>query len=138
MRYCSLTAITNCDGISHYKGLAKENGSVVTMSRSLSDLEAGLILHLEWEKQPVVTIEETMAILDCSCDHARQLLHRLARRRQPAPLTPGRYELIPAERGEHAFPDMNALFTGSALVEPYYSALNSHWNTTLLNGEQVR
>lgn len=90
------------------------------MSRSLSDLEARLILHLEWEKQPVVTIEETMGILDCSYDHARQVLHRLARRRWLMPLTPGKYELIPAERGEHAFPDTNSLFIGSALVEPYY------------------
>jgi predicted transcriptional regulator of viral defense system len=90
------------------------------MSRSLSDLEAKLILHLEWEKQPVVTIEDTMAILDCSYDHARQLLHRLARRRWLVPLTPGKYELIPAERGEHAFPDTNPLFIGSTLVTPYY------------------
>lgn len=90
------------------------------MSRSLSDLEAKLILHLEWEKQPVVTIEDTMAILDCSYDHARQLLHRLAHRRWLSPLTPGKYELIPAERGEHAFPDTNPLFIGSTLVEPYY------------------
>jgi len=89
------------------------------MSRSLSDLEAKLILHLEWEKQPVVTIEDTMAILDCSYDHARQLLHRLARRRWLVPLTPGKYELIPAEQNEHAFPDTNPLFIGSALVEPY-------------------
>jgi predicted transcriptional regulator of viral defense system len=90
------------------------------MSRSLSDLEARLILHLEWEKQPVVTIEQTMAILDCSYDHARQLLHRLARRRWLVALTPGKYELIPAERGEHAFPDTNRLFIGSTLVDPYY------------------
>jgi len=90
------------------------------MSRSLSDLEAKLILHLEWEKQPVVTIEDTMAILDCSYDHARLVLHRLARRRWLVRLTPGKYELIPAERGEHAFPDTNPLFIGSALVEPYY------------------
>jgi predicted transcriptional regulator of viral defense system len=89
------------------------------MSRSLSDLEAKLILHLEWEKQPIVTIEETMAILDCSNDHARRVLHRLGRRRWLIPLTPGKYELIPAERGEHAFPDTNPLFIGSALVEPY-------------------
>jgi predicted transcriptional regulator of viral defense system len=89
------------------------------MSRSLSDLEAKLILRLEWDKQPVVTIEQAMAILDCSYDHARQLLHRLARRRWLVPLTPGKYELIPAERGEHAFPDTNPLFIGSALVKPY-------------------
>ncbi len=90
------------------------------MSRSLSDLEARLILHLEWEKQLTVSIDETMAILDCSYDHARQVLSRLARRHWLAPLTPGVYELIPAERGEHAFPDTNPLFIGSALVEPYY------------------
>ncbi|MBN1461929.1 MAG: hypothetical protein JXA57_20555 [Armatimonadetes bacterium] len=90
------------------------------MSRSLSDLEARLILHLEWEKQPTVSIDETMAILDCSYDHARQVLSRLARRHWLAPLTPGTYELIPAERGEHAFPDTNPLFIGSTLIEPYY------------------
>lgn len=36
------------------------------MSRFLSALESQLILRLEWEKQPVVTIEETMAILGVS------------------------------------------------------------------------
>jgi predicted transcriptional regulator of viral defense system len=92
------------------------------MSRSLSTLEAKLILHLEWEKQPIVTIDEAMAILDISYDHARQLLHRLARSRWVVRLTPGKYELIPAERGEQAFPDTNPLFIGSALVEPYYFA----------------
>jgi predicted transcriptional regulator of viral defense system len=77
-------------------------------------------MRLEWEKQPVVTIEQAMDILDCSYDHARQVLHRLARRRWLAPITPGTYELIPAERGEHAFPDTNPLFIGSTLVTPYY------------------
>jgi predicted transcriptional regulator of viral defense system len=90
------------------------------MSRSLSALESQLIMHLEWEKQPVVTIEQAMTILDCSYDHARQVLHRLARRRWLAPITAGTYELIPAERGEHAFSDPNPLFIGSTLIEPYY------------------
>lgn len=90
------------------------------MARSLSSLESKLILHLEWEKQPTVTIKETMAILDCSYDHARQVLHRLTQRRWLAPLTAGVYELIPAERGEHAFTDTNPLFIGSTLVQPYY------------------
>lgn len=89
-------------------------------ARTLSKLESKLILHLEWEKQPVVTIEQAMAILGCSYDHARQVLHRLARRRWLARITPGTYELIPAERGEHAFPDTNSLFIGSTLAEPYY------------------
>lgn len=89
------------------------------MSRSLSPLEARLILQLEWDKQPVVTIEQAMAILGCSYDHARQVLHRLARDRWLARITAGVYELIPAERGAHAFPDTNPLFIGSTLVNPY-------------------
>jgi len=48
------------------------------MDRPLSPLESKLILHLEWHKQPVVTIAQAQAILGVSYDHARQLLHRLA------------------------------------------------------------
>jgi len=90
------------------------------MARSLSALGAKLILHLEWEEQPMVTIKEAMDILDCSYDRARQVIHRLVRDRWLAPITRGKYELIPAERGEHAFADTNPLFIGSALVKPYY------------------
>ena len=90
------------------------------MARSLSPTESKLILHLEWEKQPVVTIEQTMATLGCSYDHARQMLHRLARRHWLAQITPGKYELIPAERGQRGFPDTNPLFIGSTLLTPYY------------------
>ncbi len=90
------------------------------MSRSLSPTEAKLILRLEWEKQPVVTIEQAMEILGASYDHTRQILHRLAKSRWLAPIVPGKYELIPAERGEYAFVDTNPLFIGSTLVEPYY------------------
>ena len=92
----------------------------VSGSRSLSPLESKLILHLESKQQQVVTIEQAMGILDCSYDYARQVLHRLARRRWLASITPGTYELIPAERGEHAFPSTNRLFIGSTLVTPYY------------------
>jgi len=90
------------------------------MSRTLSALESQLILHLEWEKQPIVTIKETMAILGVSYDQARQVLSRLTRRRWLAPIVPGKYELIPAERGEYAFADTNPLLIGSVLVSPYY------------------
>lgn len=92
----------------------------MTPSRSLSPLEARLILRLEWDKQAVVTIEDAMRILNVSYDHARQVMHRLARDRWLAPIKGGKYELIPAERGEYAFTDTNALFIGSALVDPYY------------------
>ena len=64
--------------------------------RSLSPLEAKLILRLEWDKQAVVKIEDAMMILGISNDHARQVLHRLARDRWLAMIQPGKYELIPA------------------------------------------
>ena len=88
--------------------------------RSLSPLESKLILRLEWDKQFVVTIDDVARILDISTEHARQVLHRLARDRWLAMITPGKYELIPAERGEHAFTDANPLFIGSVMVSPYY------------------
>ncbi len=90
------------------------------MARPLSALESRLILQLEWEKQPVVTIQEAMAILNVSYDQARQVLSRLARGRWLAPIVAGKYELVPAERGDYAFPDTNPLFIGSVLVSPYY------------------
>ncbi|MBN1451270.1 MAG: hypothetical protein JW963_09665 [Anaerolineales bacterium] len=90
------------------------------MERSLSPLESKLILHLEWRKQPVVTLKEAMTILDCSPVHARQILYKLAQRRWLARIKNGVYELIPAERGNYAFPDTNPLFIGSYLVSPYY------------------
>jgi predicted transcriptional regulator of viral defense system len=95
------------------------------VARSLSTLESKLILRLEWDKQSVVTIEDVMHILHVSYDHARQILHRLRRDQWLALIKPGKYELIPAERGEHAFVDTNALFIGSALVEPYYFSFST-------------
>jgi predicted transcriptional regulator of viral defense system len=92
----------------------------MTTTRSLSSLESRLILHLEWDKQAVVTIEDTMQILNISYEYARQVLHRLSRDRWLMMIKPGKYELIPADRGEYAFPDTNPLFIGNALVEPYY------------------
>ena len=89
-------------------------------SRSLSPLEAKLILHLEWNKQTVVTIDQAMRVLGCSYGHARQVLHRLDRDHWLAQIVPGKYELIPPERGEFAFIDTNPLFIGSVLVTPYY------------------
>lgn len=90
------------------------------LTGALRPLESALVLHLEPEKQMVVTIEDTMDVLDCSHGYARQILHRLENRHWLARITPGTYELIPAERGEHAFPDTNRLFLGSTLVALYY------------------
>ena len=77
-------------------------------------------MRLEWDKKPTVTIQEAQAILGISYNHARVVLYRLARDKWLARIVPGQYELIPAERGEYAFPDTNPLFIGSTLASPYY------------------
>jgi predicted transcriptional regulator of viral defense system len=90
------------------------------MPRSLSAVESRLMEQLEWDKKPIVSIEEAMTILDCSYEYARQILRRLARDGWLARIRSGTYEVIPAERGPHAFVDTNPLFIGSTLVTPYY------------------
>lgn len=77
-------------------------------------------MHLEWEKQMMVTIEDAARILNVSREYARAILLRLASNQWLAPIIPGKYEFIPAERGEHAFVDTNPLFIGSQLTHPYY------------------
>jgi predicted transcriptional regulator of viral defense system len=105
-----------CMLMEHYTTMLRRH----ILTGALRPLESALILHLEREKQMAVTIEDTMDILDCSNNYARQTLHRLKERGWLAGITPGTYELISAERGEHAFPDTNPLFIGSTLVDPYY------------------
>jgi predicted transcriptional regulator of viral defense system len=95
------------------------------MTRSLSSQESKLILSLEWEKQPFLTIQQAKEILSVSDDHARVILHRLFKKGWLAPVVPGVFELIPAERGEAAFVDTNPLALGSVLVDPYAFAYST-------------
>lgn len=95
------------------------------MVRSLSSQESRLILSLEWEKQPFLTIRQAGQILSVSDDHVRVILHRLAKKGWLAPVVPGVFELIPAERGEVAFMDTNPLALGSVLADPYAFAYST-------------
>jgi predicted transcriptional regulator of viral defense system len=95
------------------------------MARSLSAQESRLILPLEWEKQPFLTIQQAGQILAVSDDRARVILHRLVKKGWLAPVVPGVFELIPAERGEVAFKDTNPLALGSVLVDPYAFAYST-------------
>ncbi len=88
--------------------------------RTLSDLESQLVMELEWQEKQIVTLQDVVAILSCSYNHARKLVHQLETKRWLDRLTPGKYQFIPASRGSQAVPDMNPLFAGSVLVEPYY------------------
>jgi predicted transcriptional regulator of viral defense system len=95
------------------------------MARTLSSQESKLILSLEWERQHFITIRQAGAILSVSDAHARLILHRLVKKGWLAPVVPGVFELIPAERGEVPFVDSNALALGSVLVKPYAFAYST-------------
>lgn len=95
------------------------------MARTLSTQETRLILSLEWEKQPFLTIQQAGQILSVSDDRIRVILHRLVKKGWLAPVVPGVFELIPAERGEVAFVDTNPLALGSVLADPYAFAYSS-------------
>lgn len=95
------------------------------MARTLSSLESRLILSLEWEKQPFLTIRQAGQVLSVSDDRARVILHRLVKKGWLAPVVPGIFELIPAERGEVAFVDTNPLALGSVLADPYAFAYST-------------
>jgi predicted transcriptional regulator of viral defense system len=75
---------------------------------------------MEWEKKKVIDVNSTAQILGISAEYARVVLHRLDSDHWLKQIVPGQYELIPVERGEHAFPDTNPFFIGSHLVSPYY------------------
>jgi len=95
------------------------------MTRTLSSQETRLILPLEWEKQPFLTIKQAGRILSVSDEHARVILHRLVKKGWLAPVVPGVFELIPADRGEVAFVDTNPLALGSVLADPYAFAYST-------------
>ena len=102
-------------------------------ARTLSPLESKLVMELEWEERRLLTLQDVMDILHCSYPHARKIAHNLERKRWLSRIEPGKYQFIPASRGQEAVPDMNPLLAGSVLVEPYYyaySTANHHYGFT--------
>jgi len=98
-------------------------------SLSLGDREAFLVRALAQEKKPIFSSADAARLLGRD---ARQVLHRLARKRWVLPLTRGLYALVPLDvgvAGADVF-TLHNFVTASLLVEPYYigfwSALNYH------------
>ncbi|MFB3879812.1 MAG: type IV toxin-antitoxin system AbiEi family antitoxin [Armatimonadota bacterium] len=96
---------------------------------SLGDREAFLVRALAQERKPIFSTADAARLLG---GDARQVLHRLARKRWLLPLTRGLYALVPLDvgvSGADVF-TLHSFTTASLLVEPYYigfwSALNYH------------
>ena len=92
----------------------------INTARSLSPLEAKVILSLEWEGTPVVSRAEIIELLEGSKGRADKVIRSLKQKNWLQQLSRGDYLLIPAERGPFGIPDSNMLAIGSHLVEPYY------------------
>jgi predicted transcriptional regulator of viral defense system len=89
-------------------------------SRTLSANEAKVILALEWAERPVVERGEIVRTLRGSPIRAQKVIHSLLRKRWLERIGPGRYLLIPADRGPDGIPETNALSIGKHLTDPYY------------------
>jgi predicted transcriptional regulator of viral defense system len=91
----------------------------VNPSRSLSPLEAKLVLELEWQDRHVVDRGEVVCILGTPA-RADPVIRSLLKKRWLERIAAGRYLLLPAERGPEGIPDANLLRVAKHLVEPYY------------------
>jgi predicted transcriptional regulator of viral defense system len=90
-----------------------------TNLRTLGPQEARLVLSLREQEKTIVTAAEAIAALG-SERTARKVLHNLIRKGWLTRLKPGRYMLLPPERGPENFGESNALALASAIVETSY------------------
>ncbi len=108
--------------------------------RSLSGLEAEVVLALEWREQPIVSRQEIMDLLGGHSQRADKTIRSLRRKNWLQRLSRGRYLLIPAARGPAGIPDSNMLAVGRHFVEPYYygyATAAAHYHFTVQSRAMV-
>jgi len=88
--------------------------------RTLSQQEARVVLGLEWQERRTVDREEIVLLLDGNTARAARVIHSLVKKQWLERIAPGRYLLIPADRGPAGVPETNALGVGKHLADPYY------------------
>lgn len=89
-------------------------------TRSLSRIEARVVLSLEAESREDVDLEGLRRRAGVSVAYARKIAHDLVRKRWLQRVGRGRYLLNPSRAGPDAVPDLDPLRIGSRLVAPYY------------------
>ena len=92
------------------------------LNRTLSPLEAKLVLQLEWEERPLISRTEIMRSLNGSTQRADRVIRSLLAKNWLERLSSGRYLFVPASRGPQGIPDSNMLAIGRHFVDPYYFA----------------
>lgn len=90
------------------------------MERTLSQIEAKVVLDLEWRNQKTITLADLRQALGASESYARKLAHGLVKKGWFERLRPGLFLLVPAGRGREGVADTNPLAAGAVLVSPYF------------------
>lgn len=88
--------------------------------RSLSPLEAEVVLALQWQEKQTVSRSEIAEMLGCSAARADKVIRSLRQKNWLQRLSGGHYLVIPADRGPIGIPDSNMLAVGQHLTKPYY------------------
>lgn len=88
--------------------------------RSLSRVEARVVLSMEAEGQLLVTLAELRRRANLSPGFARKTAHGLVRKGWLQSVRRGVYLLNPSQRGPDALPDSDPLRIGHYLLTPYY------------------
>jgi len=89
-------------------------------SRSLSRIEARIILGLEEEGRTELSLDDIETRASVGRPFARTLAHRLARKGWLQRLGGGRYLVNPSRHGPDSIADTDPFRVGSRLVKPYY------------------
>ncbi|MFI5417335.1 MAG: type IV toxin-antitoxin system AbiEi family antitoxin [Candidatus Lutacidiplasmatales archaeon] len=88
--------------------------------RSLSPLEARVVLSLESEGGEEISLAGIRGRARVSAGHARKLAHDLVRKRWLQRVGRGRYLLNPSRHGPQAIADTDPFRVGSRVATPYY------------------
>jgi len=91
-----------------------------TIERTLSRIEAKIVLDLEWRGQKTITLTELSKSLGASESYARSMAHRLVKKGWFERLRAGLYQLVPADRGREGVADTNPLAAAALIVSPYF------------------
>ncbi len=89
-------------------------------ARSLSSLEARVVLSLEEEGRDAVTLGELQRRAQVSSGFARKLAHNLGQKGWLQRIGAGRYLLNPGRHGPDAVPETDPLRIAAHLAAPYY------------------
>lgn len=107
-------------------------------ARSLTPVEARVVLTLEAERREDLSVQTIQDAAGISRGHARKIAASLQRKGWIQAVGRGRYLLNSAERGPDALPDTDPLRVGSRITRPYYFAYGTAANLRGLTTQTPR